>query len=198
MWPWEHLAFGYLAYSLALRSAGRRPRGGPVLLLALGTQLPDLIDKPLGWQFDVFATGVGAAHSVLVAGPVLVLLLAGAVRTDRTRYGFAFVTGYASHLVGDVLNALRRGAPPEFGKVLWPAVQYPDYARDLDLFGRFFYYLGEFLAVALRPENAAFVGVYLLTFALVGLLWLVDGAPGVRTVVRFVVRGGRRATPDGR
>ena len=48
MWPWEHLAFGYVLYSLGVRTLrGRTPRGPPVLVLAVATQVPDLLDKPL-------------------------------------------------------------------------------------------------------------------------------------------------------
>lgn len=49
MWPWEHLAISYLAYSLLGRLAWRRPR--PLReppSVTFGTQFPDLVDKPLG------------------------------------------------------------------------------------------------------------------------------------------------------
>ena len=49
MWPWEHLAIGYLAYSLLGRLAWRRPPTvGTAITVAFGTQFPDLVDKPLG------------------------------------------------------------------------------------------------------------------------------------------------------
>ena len=50
--PWGHLAIGYLCLSLAIRARWRVPPQGPaVIAVAIGTQLPDLIDKPLAWTF---------------------------------------------------------------------------------------------------------------------------------------------------
>jgi hypothetical protein len=48
MWPWGHLAVGYLlsAGAAYLRDHSS-PRGLAVVALAAGTQLPDLLDKPL-------------------------------------------------------------------------------------------------------------------------------------------------------
>ena len=49
MWTWEHLAIGYLAYSLLSQLAWRRPPTvGAAITVAFGTQFPDLVDKPLG------------------------------------------------------------------------------------------------------------------------------------------------------
>ena len=36
-----------------------------VLALALGTQLPDLVDKPLAWYLDVLPFGPGAFARIL-------------------------------------------------------------------------------------------------------------------------------------
>ena len=77
MWPWEHAAVGYLLLSLGSRASGRGPPSTPaVLALLFGTQLPDLVDKPLSWEFDLFPSGYAVGHSALVAVPVGLLVLA--------------------------------------------------------------------------------------------------------------------------
>ena len=58
MWPWGHLALGYLLHSpLARARFGRPPTDRATLLLVIGTQLPDLVDKPLAWWLGVLPAG---------------------------------------------------------------------------------------------------------------------------------------------
>ena len=65
MWPWGHLAVGYLVYSgLSRWRFGRLPGSVATLAVALGTQLPDLVDKPLAWTVNVLASGRSLAHSL--------------------------------------------------------------------------------------------------------------------------------------
>jgi len=75
MWPWGHLAVSYVAYSAfeRLRGAGA-PSQRNAFVLAVVTQVPDLVDKPLAWQFDVMKRGVSIAHSLLVGVPIAILL----------------------------------------------------------------------------------------------------------------------------
>ena len=194
MWPWEHLAFGYLLYTAFVHLAwGDRPRGGPTLLLALGTQMPDLIDKPLGWGFEVYATGYGATHSVLVAGPILVGILAVAVHYGRPRLGAGYVVGHASHMLGDAVNPIRQADPPVFERLLWPLSNFETYSRDYGVVERALYYFGEYLELMTRPEHVGLVLVYVSLFVFVAAVWAFDGLPGVGTLYRLVARaGGRR------
>jgi hypothetical protein len=186
MWPWEHAAVGYLAYSLALRTLGKDPPsdGGTVLLL-FGTQLPDLVDKPLSWGLGVFPTGYAIGHSVLVALPLGAIVLAAGVRASRVRPAVAFVVGYWAHLIADVMNPLRYRAPPAPERILWPLVPGTPYDQDLGL-KRGVAYLGEFLATLQSMDPVSLVVVYLLLPAGTALLWLRDGAPGVGVVVRIL------------
>lgn len=188
MWPWEHLAFGYVWLSGVMRVQGRTPSDWQALALAFGTQAPDLVDKPLGWEFDVIATGIGPAHSVLVAGPVLAVLVGVGWYRGTVGIPGAFTLGYASHLLGDVVNALREGGSLSVGKVLWPVVRYPPYEQKLGLVDRFTRYLSRFLSRVGEGDVLLFVGAYLLVFVLVGLLWLADGAPVARALVLGVRR----------
>lgn len=186
MWPWEHAAVGYLVYSLALHALGRDPPsdGGAVLLL-FGTQLPDLVDKPLSWGLGVFPTGYALGHSALVAIPVGALVLAAGVRAARGRLAVAFVVGYWAHLISDVMNPLRYLAPPAPERVLWPLVSGTPYDRDLGL-GRGVAYLGDFLVSLLSMDPVTLVVVYLLLPAGTAILWIRDGAPGVALVARVL------------
>jgi len=126
MWPWEHLALGYLCYSGIRRLAyGDRPRTADAVVLAFGTQFPDLIDKPLAWTFAVLPNGLSLAHSLLFAVPVSLGAVAGARRAGRSDLGVAFAIGYLSHLAGDVLYSALAGSGLGYGFLLWPLVERP-------------------------------------------------------------------------
>ena len=76
MWPWEHVAFGYVLYSLGSHAIRREPPAEwTVFALGLGTLVPDLVDKPLSWSLGLFPTGYSVAHSALVAVPTVAGLL---------------------------------------------------------------------------------------------------------------------------
>ena len=193
MWPWEHLAFGYVLYTAFVHLVWRdSPQGGPTLLLALGTQVPDLVDKPLGWGLGTYATGYGAAHSVLIAGPVLVAVLAVAVHRGRTRLGAGYVAGHASHMLGDAINPLRHFDPPMFERLLWPLSDFEAYSNDYGILERGMHYFGEFVGLMARPENVGVVLVYASVFVFVAAIWAFDGLPGVGTLYRLVTRAGGR------
>lgn len=182
MWPWEHAAVAYLTYSILRRAVGGRSTGWEALAVVFGSQFPDLVDKPMGWVVGVFPSGQSVAHSLLVAVPLSVTLVA--VGTGRRRgtdqaSGFvvaAFVVGYLSHIPGDVLypKLLGRGLNTDF--LLWPitpasAAQPADtigYVREL--FGSFVTYLG-------TPAGTIYLaGEALLLLAAV-LVWRADGHP---------------------
>jgi hypothetical protein len=198
MWPWEHAALGYLLYSLSLRALGRnRPSDIAVIALAVATQFPDLVDKPLSWGFGVFPTGYALGHSVFLAVPLGVGLLAWGVRDDRKQVAVAFVVGYWAHLVADVLDPLRYGATPLPGRVLWPVVAQAPYERDLG-FGRGLAYLTEFLTTLGSMDPFSLVVVYLLLPIGTVAVWLWDGMPGLTPIVRVIVVAGRKARNVGR
>lgn len=187
MWPWEHLAFGYVLYSLLSRATlGRAPRAFETGAVVLATLMPDLIDKTLSWGFDVFAQGYALGHSLVFAVPTSLGVAAYAYRRDRPAVGVAFVVGYASHLVGDVFSPLRSGSGLAFERLLWPFVTFPAYETNRGFLGRFWYYVSRFLREADDPENLVAVAVYLSVFVAVGALWIRDGAPGVRETLGLV------------
>lgn len=180
MWPWGHLAFGYVLLSLVSRGwFDEPPRGSAVYVLAVATQLPDLVDKPLSWVFGVFPTGYSVAHSALVAVPVGVGVAALALRRGRPDAGLAFVVGYWSHLVGDLAVGIATGQSTVIGRVLWPVVTVPPYAERMGALERGMEYLVAFLAEIRTPDDPTLLLLYVGPFAVAVVVWVVDGMPGI-------------------
>ena len=181
MWPWGHLAVGYLLYSLAVRLRDHRPPTGPAAIaVAFGTQFPDLVDKPLAWSFGVLPNGRSLAHSLLVATVVIIVVGAVLRRWNRGRVAAAFSVGYFSHLFGDALSPLLSGDVYALAFLAWPLAPPIEYATEQS----FAAHLGELALDALVSVEFA------LGIAVFGL-WLVDGAPGlgiVAAVPRWVGR----------
>ena len=191
MWPWEHAAIGYLLYSLWCRVSAREPPSdSPTVVVIAGTQLPDLVDKPLSWGLGVFQSGYAAGHSALIAVPVGVAIGVLSARAGKRRLGIAFVIGYWSHLLGDFLNPLRYGDGLGSTRVLWPVVVAPPYEQDLGL-GRGVMYFGDLIESLEAIESPSLLAAYLLVPLLAGAVWLLDGTPGLALVGRL----GRRLQP---
>jgi hypothetical protein len=190
MWPWGHAAIGYLLYSFSSRLVGRRPNGYPVIVLLFATQLPDLVDKPLSWVFGVFPQGYSIAHSVFIAVPVGLAVLALAAWRQRTECGVAFIIGYWSHLVGDVLFGLIESNPLAFERVLWPVVTLPPYENHPGALTRIQEYASIFIDLLLTEEATLVLIAALLfyfgPFFFAFLVWIVDGAPGVSALRRLL------------
>jgi len=178
MWPWGHAAVGYLLYA-GYRHArfGLRPRETQALALAVGTQLPDLVDKPLAWQFGLLPNGRSLAHSLLTAGVVLAVLWLWAGRTDgrtddRALVG-AFGVGYLSHLLADGAYAAARGEFAALGYLAYPIL--PPIQYDLADGG----FVAHLLALDFGPTTLVEFGLAFVALA----LWHRHGAPGLRLVV---------------
>ncbi|WP_254820947.1 metal-dependent hydrolase [Haloglomus halophilum] len=179
MWPWGHLALGYLLYSPAVRLLRRRgPAAAGALALALGTQFPDLLDKPLAWVLGVTSQGYTVGHSVFVAVPLAVLVVSLAARHDRTEAGLAFAVGHLSHLLGDVLFAVALRNPYTIERVLWPVANLPAGGQRA-VTGRVLEYAAEWVAYLLATDQGWFVALYVGTLLGAFCLWLLDGVPGL-------------------
>lgn len=180
MWPWEHLLFGYVAYSLSLRSVtGDRPGERDTLVLALATQLPDVVDKPLAWSVGVLPSGTSVAHSILVAVPACLLVLALARALDAEPAGAAFTVGYLSHLAGDVVYPFLVGGGLPVWILLWPITDVASPARPgilprtVELFGQFRRFLD-------TPRGQLYVLLEVGFLGVAVVVWLLDGHPGTR------------------
>ena len=188
MLPWEHAAVGYLAYSLLVHACYRRsPDGVETVAVVIGSQFPDLVDKPLAWQFGVVESGYAVGHSVFVAVPVAVA--AGALARARGRAGaaLAFAVGYLAHLPGDVVpDYLREGRLPT-EVVLWPVRTGPPNPRQ-PVVPHALAIFEEYARTLASPDPPTYLLVQFGFVALTALLWLYDGAP----VARELALGMRR------
>jgi hypothetical protein len=206
MWPWEHLLFGYLVFSLSLRVVGPQLEAGAttavgtdgwsitassVGVLLFWTQFPDLIDKPLAWQFGVLESGTSVAHSVFVAVPVSVLALPAAVYWGRPVWGIAVAVGYLTHLAGDVLFPALVDGVLTLQPVLWPlASTESTYAPGLLVQVQKFAL--QFAGFLTTPRGGFYLLIELALVAGCVLLWRADGSPGLDFTRRTVagLRGG--------
>ena len=195
MWPWEHAIVGYLVYSLFCHAVYRDSPGGlEAFAVVFASVLPDLVDKLLAWEFGVFAGGYALGHSIFAAVPLAIAVGLAARASGRFRAGIAFGIGHLLHLPADVIDTyVREGVfLPEL--VLWPAVVIEDPTANqgfVDQFLRFFgRYQRELFAGDLPTYLWVQIGLALFAF----LLWLYDGAP----VLRELLRGCRRVVlgPD--
>ena len=193
MWPWEHLAVGYLLYSLLAHLTGRTPRTLPVLALLFATQMPDLIDKPLAWGFGVLPSGRSLAHSFLFAVPAMLGASVVGLLARAPRVGPAFALGYLSHLAGDVVYPFVVKGELRFGFLLWPLIPVEvdespgglPHLQELVM---------DFVVFLLTPRGTAYL-VFEGSLVLVAfLVWVWDGMPGVRPVLVAVFP---EAAPEG-
>ena len=186
MWPWGHLAVGYICYATCTRYAhDRHPGGIPVVLLALATQLPDLIDKPLAYSLGALPEGRSLAHSILIAVPLGLLALEFARRETgwRARSGVAVAVGYATHLFGDSVRNLFAANVEMLTFLVWPLLAAPDYATS-----SFDGHTEQFVNSADRlvgGELTPFLAEWVL-FALAVALWLWHRAPPLSSVLARV------------
>jgi membrane-bound metal-dependent hydrolase YbcI (DUF457 family) len=182
MWPWGHLAVGYLLYSLFVHvSARRAPDGYATVALALGTQFPDLVDKPLAWTLGVIPNGRSLAHSLILALVFLTALTVALRLLDRGTVATAFAVGYLSHLFADALDPLLAGDFYLLGFLAWPLVPAIQYETEQS----FVAHLQELSPAALASDEGLFA-------LLMVVLWLYDGAPGLRVVAAIPRWVGRR------
>lgn len=190
MWPWGHLAVGYVAFSVFVRfGLNRRPSGRGALGLAVATQLPDLIDKPLAWQFGLLSSGIGVAHSLLVGVPIALALGIGLRARGRPELGGALAIGYGSHVLGDLLFAALFSSPPYLPSFLWPL--YRTSAPASPGVGlKVWELLLDSQALLGSPMGWTYFGLEAILLVATLALWVYDGAPGLGPVRAFV-RGQR-------
>ncbi len=189
MWPWTHLAFGYLLVSLLWRLRSHRVDGAVAVATALGTQFPDLVDKPLAWGLGVLPAGRSLAHSLVTAVTVSAVVLAVGARGDRHDLALAFVVGYGSHLAGDVIPKLPIDDFDSLTFLLWPLLPLPEYEGAEPVVANVSEVLAAPTASLLSsPGRLALV-------ALVVAVWWADGFPGVAGVGRYLA-GDAKVGPD--
>jgi len=177
MWPWEHLASGYVVYSLANRAVGGKPpTGAEAMALTVGTQFPDLIDKPLGWGTSVLPSGISLAHSLLCAVPVSLTVIALARHAGVRKVGIAFAVGYFVHLPGDVVYPMALGGEPHLDFLLWPLLE-TSASPPASITGHVWHLLAQFFDLLATPTGRRYAVVELAVLATALGVWLLDGRP---------------------
>ncbi|MCG1007666.1 metal-dependent hydrolase [Halorubrum lacusprofundi] len=137
MLPLGHLAFAYLWYAIyAAVGTHRLPARLALVPLAIGSQFPDLIDKPLAY-LGVLTYGRSLAHSVFafaicsLAIWLITIRLRGRWTAEtlperlRIVTPGAFAIGYASHLLGDTYQFLIAGDLWAARFLVYPLVSVP-------------------------------------------------------------------------
>ncbi|WP_123538515.1 metal-dependent hydrolase [Halosimplex salinum] len=182
MLPWGHLAVGYLLYSGGTRLWHRRsPDDAPTLLALLGTQAPDLVDKPLNWWLAVF-DGRGIGHSLLTTVPVCAMVYLFARRRGRGEWGAAFGFGVLTHLFADAFYPVLRGASSlDAPYLLWPLREAPTYPSE-NVMDHVLRVVVHFSALRHRAPVDILTDRFVIQVLLVPLvvgIWALDGFPGL-------------------
>lgn len=180
MWPWEHLAFGYLLYSTCCHAWWRAAPGErDAAAVAVATLLPDVVDKPLGWRLAVLPGGRTVSHSLLVAVPVIVVVTLLGWYLHAHRDAVAFAVGYLSHLAGDVVYPLVVKGERRTEFLLWP-VTGSDVGAPVAPVGHLAGLVADFVAFLATPLGALYLVFEVLLLAIALVVWWRDGAPGIR------------------
>ena len=135
--PLGHLTFAYLCYAVyAAVGTHRLPAQLALVPLAIGSQFPDLIDKPLAY-LGVLTYGRSLAHSIFsfVICSLAVWWIAHRIRgrwatetlPERLRIvtPAAFALGYGSHLLGDTYQFFLAGDLWAARFLVYPLVSVP-------------------------------------------------------------------------
>jgi hypothetical protein len=124
MLPIEHFVVAFLPVSAYVLGRDRRlPIPGLVAIVFVGSQFPDLIDKPLAYQFGLIPSGRVFMHSLPIAGPFLTIIMLYGWYTGRPRVTSAFVFAHLSHLFADNYRALLQPNPSVPSDLFWPITQ---------------------------------------------------------------------------
>jgi membrane-bound metal-dependent hydrolase YbcI (DUF457 family) len=120
--PIEHLIVAFLpVFAYVFVRDLRLPSRALSFAVFVGSQYPDLVDKPLAHVLVVIPSGRVFMHSLPFAIPVSIAVVAYGRWTDRPRIASGFVLAYLLHLFGDNYRRLLDGSvSPD---LLWPFVE---------------------------------------------------------------------------
>ncbi|WP_227379070.1 metal-dependent hydrolase [Haladaptatus halobius] len=183
MWPWGHLAVGYLCYvaAIKLRSEGEQTLF-TLVAVAVGTQFPDLIDKPLAWSTTILPSGRSFAHSLITATLIIGIVYWIGQRLDSEEGALAFGIGYLSHSIFDlgprVVFGFLTGDLSQLKwttYLLWPLLPSPPYPHDSS-------FHEHFIALTLDP----YMITQLVLLGVAVAVWIITGMPGVTEIQQRV------------
>lgn len=182
MWPWGHAAVGYLLYAVFVRRPQHTGTDGlAVLALGLGTQFPDIIDKPLAWSVPLLPTGRSLAHSLLTVGLVLGIGWWVLRRTKWHQYLLPFGFGWVVHALTDSTGILFGGNIAYANYLLWPVLKTPPYETEKS-----------FAAHLIQVEPTPYFLFQLGLTAVAVLVWWRDGYPGLHVLAKVVTESRKR------
>lgn len=161
------------------------PRDVPIvigsLVVANAVVAPDLIDKPLAWEFAIFSSGYALAHSVFFAVPLLIAAVLVVRRAGRDPIGYGFAVGYLSHLIGDLIPIYAEEGELSLYPILWPFGDgsTTDHSQGfLDRFTELFVPYATNLHGELLASEPTFYTLFQLSLAAIAIfLWILDGMP---------------------
>jgi hypothetical protein len=157
-----------------------------VVALGFGTQLPDLIDKPLAWYVHVLPYGRSFAHSVLTGGVVLLVVAVLLDRRAGRATAAAFAVGYLSHLVGDAYASVVTANWADLAFLVWPVLPIPNVESELE----------GVIAHLRNIEGSPFFLFGLLLTALALGLWYRHGLPGLRELLGVLLPADAEGDPQ--
>ncbi|TYL37159.1 hydrolase [Natronococcus pandeyae] len=193
MWPWEHAIVGYLAYSLFCHVVYRESPGGlEAFAVVFASVLPDLIDKPLAWEYGVFGSGYALGHSIFFAVPLSIVVGLLARQAGRPRAGLAFGLGYLLHLPSDVLDAYARNGVFQYELMLWPVETTQGSSQGQGFMMYFMQLFEGYQSDLLAGELSTYLWIQLGIGLFAFVVWLYDGAP----VLRECLLGAKRLLVD--
>ena len=118
--PSEHFIIAFLPIAAYAVIRDQRLPSLPLIAVAfLGSQFPDLVDKPLAYELSLIPTGRVFMHSLPFAIPLAIAVVAYGIRTERVRLAVAFAFAHLSHLVADNQQLLPPN-PRVSPDLLWP------------------------------------------------------------------------------
>lgn len=168
MGPVGHAAVAYLVWTGVTHVWGDRAPSVPEFwVVVVGSQFPDLVDKPLAWTVPILPSGRSLGHS-LVTIAVLLAVLHRIVPDDRRNLLAALGVTLVGHSLGDAVIPITEGRYAYVRFLLWPLVSQPPYDTDRSI-----------LQQLLSGVPTEVLGLQTLLAALVLTVWLVDGRPGL-------------------
>lgn len=188
MWPWEHAAVAYIVYSLLTRiTTHEAPGAGATVAVLVGSQLPDLIDKPLAWWLHVLPSGRSLAHSLLFSVLFFAVALWIGSRRDRPDLGIALGAGSLLHLPGDVFYPVLLGHGPDYKFLFYPFISREAYAGPGAII-KVSSLASDFLAFLQTARGTLYLSGELALFFGALWLWVWDGKPGLGMFSRHIRR----------
>ena len=124
MRPIEHFIVALLPVLVVVIAVKRRlPSLQFIGVVFVGSQFPDLIDKPLALELGLIPTGRVFMHSLPTALPVLLVVAWYGWRTRRSHLSAGFIFSHLSHILADNYRVLAGPEPSIPPDILWPLTQ---------------------------------------------------------------------------